>query len=357
MIKNKFRLLLGLIVWCNSMFAQVVVFNPANETDRTYSSDKDKQILTKDGITISLSCPNNPNTDLYGYFNDSDRYAVYANCVLTISSVNRKIVKIELINTEKTGYTLKNFKDKATDQKLQVDSEDKTAKWIGYKKEVELHNQVKASWLSEIKVTLNTFSISESNYATMWLDNSFKVPHGVKAHTVSVENGVLSYPKTFNEDDLVFAETPILLEGNEGVYEYEVVDISTQNYENMLRQSEGKRINLGTGYYLYKLSYDNSGDNVGFYWDSNDGHTINGNGITVPEGRCYLRVPVQNIPSSTTTAKGFSIDGISSEIGGVKVKETTGDKIYDISGVYVGDDSTKLKKGLYVRNGKKIVVE
>lgn len=351
MRKNKFWLLLSLLVWCNSMFAQVVVFNPAK--DKSGSDERNEQSVTKEGVTIRLDDQFNIDPTLN---NSSNVYKFYASGVLSISSTNRNILKVVLVKAPNSDSNFEMVKDLSTNKKIETNSTKTEAVWTGSSKEVKLVNSSKVVWLSEIRVTVDAFSISESNYATLYLPNSFKMPEGVVGHTILVDKGVLSYGITYNSGEVVPAETALLIEGKPGNYVYEVSSTSNAKpTNNALKGSDdGKTVNLNNyTSYLYKLSYKSETDKtIGFYWDVEDGKSV-----TVPAGRCYLSVPKSAFSSdSPTAAKGFALNSFVNEIGGVKVEETAGDKIYNVSGIYVGDDIAKLKTGLYIRNGKKVVI-
>ena len=104
----------------------------------------------------------------------------------------------------------------------------------------------------------------------------------------------------------------------------------------------------------YKFSYDSDGKNLGFYWDSDDGKTIN-----IPYGKCYLAISKDELSSSgASNAKGFSLSDIVNGID--NVIDTTPEmdtKVYDLRGIFIGYSLEGLSKGIYIQNGKKIVIK
>lgn len=80
------------------------------------------------------------------------------------------------------------------------------------------------------------------------------------------------------------------------------------------------------------------GDKVGF--------ALVANGVVIPAGKAYLSVP------RASGAKFFSLDGEATGINSVKTAKADG-AYYTLEGV----KTTKPVKGLYIHNGKKIVVK
>lgn len=80
------------------------------------------------------------------------------------------------------------------------------------------------------------------------------------------------------------------------------------------------------------------GEKVGFALVAND--------VVIPAGKAYLEVP------AATAAKFFSLDGEATGINSVKTAKADG-AYYTLEGV----KTTKPVKGLYIHNGKKIVVK
>lgn len=320
MIKNKFRLLLGLIVWCNSMFAQVVVFDATK--DKSGSNERDGQVVTNyyediDGnIEICMTWPSGSFNNDPALNSDRGVYKFYSGGVLSVSSTNRNILEVVLVRSEEGENE---FKTNTSEEGTVSLTSDKVT-WTGKTHNVQLKNSSNVVWLSEIRVTVDAFSISESKYATLYLPNSFIMPQGVTGHTVLINKGMLDYGITYNSGDAVPAKTALLIEGDAGNYVYEISNVNTNVLKNDLKGSEdGKTVSLNSfnnTSSLYKLSYKSETDKtVGFYWDVEGGKSV-----TVPAGRCYLCVTKDNLPESDSSAaaKGFALSDIVNEIGGGK---------------------------------------
>ena len=208
----------------------------------------------------------------------------------------------------------------------------------------------------------STLSISESQYATIYLNDAFVMPEGVTGHTISDAQGRVTYGTTYTKGDVVPAQTPLLLEGAQGTYTYyTTTTTATAPTNNMLRGSTGEMVD-DSGYLYYKLCYKSASDKtVGFFWDTADGHSIN-----IGAGKAYLAVP------ESSGAKGYTFDdaitGISAvpcqqenDSGNHAIREQSSvdDRIFDLYGRCVGRGAPSLHtpnlpKGIYIYQGKRI---
>ena len=158
------------------------------------------------------------------------------------------------------------------------------------------------------------------------------------------------------------AELPLLIEdiaktGTEKTYKYEVAEYDRYLSvdDNKLKKSMGTQVGPLNNMLYYKFSYDKDGKNLGFYWDSEDGKAIN----NVPYGKCYLMISKKDLSSSgASNVKGFSLSDIVNGID--NVIDTTPEmdtKVYDLRGIFMGYSFEGLPKGIYIQNGKKIVIK
>ena len=191
-----------------------------------------------------------------------------------------------------------------------------------------------------------TLTIGDANYATIYADHEILVPHGIVAHTIASAEGVLHYGINYYESDIIPANTPILLEGNEGTYAYFVTNTQAAvPTQNMLRGSTGQRDNE-TGYLFYKLAWRSADDHTpGFYFDSPDGHSIQ-----IAAGKAYLAVP-----ENEAQAKGYAFNEAVTDIQMPSVLQKDS-SFYTLSGQQVGSDRQRLAKGIYIQHGKKVVI-
>lgn len=112
--------------------------------------------------------------------------------------------------------------------------------------------------------------------------------------------------------------------------------------------AEGGEFTPETGYKYYKLAYDDysAKTGLGFYWGAD-----NGGAFSVKAGTAYLAVPPKSEPANV---KGFSFDGASTGVSAVVAEEPAKTRgIYNIAGQKV---NAMTKAGLYIVNGKKIVI-
>lgn len=100
------------------------------------------------------------------------------------------------------------------------------------------------------------------------------------------------------------------------------------------------------GYKYYKLAYDNydKQEGLGFYWGADNGGAFN-----VKAGTAYLAVS-----AGDATAKGFALNGEATGIEGVNANVENAKAIYNLNGQRV---ASMAKPGLYIVNGKKIVIK
>lgn len=365
-MKIKELILFFLFLFNTTLMAQEVVFDPAN--DNSGATNLKQQFIKKEEldniVKIEISNSDNPENNV-GDLNHKGKkyYSIHGKTILTISvEGDLKIVKVELIRNSKDQkdaplLTKLNFKGDVGEIIDASDGNKKT--WLGgCCSSLSFENSSTAIYLSQIKVTLNAFKISKAGYVTMWLDNSYIMPEGVIGHSITIENGKLKYLDDYPAGDTVKAGLPLLIEGNANTYKYDVAKyekyIAKPN--DILIASTGPQNVAKEGdKYLYKFSYDKDGKNLGFYWDSEDGKAIN----NVPYGKCYLMISKKDLSSSgASNVKGFSLSDIVNGID--NVIDTTPEmdtKVYDLRGIFIGYSLEGLSKGIYIQNGKKIVIK
>lgn len=146
------------------------------------------------------------------------------------------------------------------------------------------------------------------------------------------------------------ANTGVLLKSKSATVSYYYAKSS---YEvnlsgNMLKPAPvgGGEFEPETGYKYYKLAYNNysTKQGLGFYWGAE-----NGGAFKVKDGLAYLAVP----SADAHNAKGFRFDGVTDGIGGVEVDRNKSHDLYNLIGQRVVG---KAAPGLYVVNGKKVII-
>lgn len=182
-----------------------------------------------------------------------------------------------------------------------------------------------------------TVSVSDAGYATYATTNNIVVPNdeNVKVMTVTVNEGNSTI--TLHEipaKTVIPANTGILVKADPGKHNFVVTSKEgTELTNNLVAAKEAVPSDGSTYFALTKI-----GDKVGF--------AVVNNGVKIPAGKAYLKVP------AATTAKFFSLDGEATGINSVKTAKADG-AYYTLEGV----KTTKPVKGLYIHNGKKIVVK
>lgn len=180
-----------------------------------------------------------------------------------------------------------------------------------------------------------------ANYATFSSDRDVEFVDAT-VYAVNVVNGVLQLNEVTSKQ--VPAKTGVLLKSEKETAPYFYINeaATIDNNLNLLKPASEEM--TGT-YTFYKLAYDDyaAKTGLGFYWGADDGGKF-----TVKAGTAYLAVPVSNAAG----VKGFLLDGTPTAIEGVEAENNT-DVIYNLSGQRV----QKAQRGLYIVNGKKLMVK
>lgn len=186
-----------------------------------------------------------------------------------------------------------------------------------------------------------TVSVTEAGYATYATKHNVIVPSDVEVMTVKVndDNTSISLYKVA-AGTVIPAKTGILVKAAAGNHDFVVTSDKSEESEaltkNDLKAATAEKTSNGSTFFaLTKI-----GDKVGF--------AVVNKGVKIPAGKAYLEVPEGNTPA----AKFFGLDGEATGINSVKTAKADG-AYYTLEGV----KTTKPVKGLYIHNGKKIVVK
>lgn len=183
-----------------------------------------------------------------------------------------------------------------------------------------------------------TVSVSEAGYATYATKYNVEVPdnNDVKVMTVTVnkDNSTI----TLNEipaNTVIPANTGILVKAAQGDYNFVVTSDEGKELENnsLVAAKEAVTSDGATFFALTKM-------------DTKVGFAVVKEGVKIPASKAYLKVP------ASTPAKFFGLDGEATGINSVKTAKADG-AYYTLEGV----KTTKPVKGLYIHNGKKIIVK
>lgn len=180
-----------------------------------------------------------------------------------------------------------------------------------------------------------TVSVSEAGFATYATTNNVIVPSDVEVMTVKVNAaGTAIELNKVEAGTVIPAGKGILVKAAKGNYNFVVTSEAGATLDNDLMAATTDVTSDGDKYFaLTKI-----GDKVGFAKVAKD--------VVIPAGKAYLMV------ENGTSAKFFGLDGEATGINSVKTAKADG-AYYTLEGV----KTTKPVKGLYIHNGKKIVVK
>ena len=183
-----------------------------------------------------------------------------------------------------------------------------------------------------------TVSVTNAGFATYATKYNVVVPNdkNVKVMTVTVNEGNSTIKlHEIPAKTVIPANTGILVKADKGDYNFVVTSDEGKELENnsLVAAKEAVPSDGSTYFALTKI-----GDKVGF--------AVVKDGVVIPAGKAYLMV------ENGTPAKFFGLDGEATGINSVKTAKADG-AYYTLEGV----KTTKPVKGLYIHNGKKIVVK
>ena len=221
------------------------------------------------------------------------------------------------------------------------------------------------------KCTDMNFNKLANGYATYAIGSAYQMPAGVKGYVVkglNNSNKKLVKEEAFSAGGLVPALTPLLvyaenLEGEDKTYypillQKEVEDYTGDNYLEYKRTAENMTDSKqGDPVYYYKLTMKADSENpenskpLGFYWGAADGAAFTLNS----HSSAYLALP-QSLFYNGSLASALLFDeaGQATDIQLTPTTENHTQAVYNLQGVRV---SGKLAKGIYIVNGKKVLVK
>lgn len=203
---------------------------------------------------------------------------------------------------------------------------------------------------------VGSFKISEAGYGTYYSSKAYTMPKGVKGYTITGNEGTsLVMNEAYAAGKVVPAKTALVVEGAANKY-YTLVAESTDltPADNKLHGSDEAETTYvnGTDVKYYKLSYNNEGNNLGFYWGSE-----NGAAFTNGAHKAYLALDSETLLSQS---RGFSLadlaHGVTTGINTTVKSATQSTFIYDLNGRRI-NSLNGAAKGVYIMNGQKVLVK
>ena len=197
-------------------------------------------------------------------------------------------------------------------------------------------------------------SVSQYGYTTYTSQEySYSMPKGCQGFVVTKENDGIKLTEKYKPGDAVPAKTPLLIKAAPGtypIYQTEREAVAPTEGENLLRGEFDTEGNITYGnkdnYYYYKLTTKNKA-NFGFYFGTADGGPFKMKSTS----RAYLVLPRKQ----SSSVKSLVLDDaiLETAVSMPTESKTTDGRTYDLAGrLCLG----KLMPGIYIQNGRKIVV-
>lgn len=282
------------------------------------------------GVTNGLMFKFKTNRDESELQVSADNATILSNEVIGDSKYTRKYIMV--LNEGATSLTI-TLKNSSTDSNARVDDlELSTYSGVG------------------------SFKITEAGYATYYSSKAYTMPKGVKGYTITGNEGTsLVMNEAYAAGAVVPAKTALVVEGAANKY-YTLVAESTEltHDDNKLHGSDEAETTYvdGTDVKYYKLSYNNEGNNLGFYWGSE-----NGAAFTNGAHKAYLALDSETLLSQS---RGFSLadlaHGVTTGINTTVKSATQSNFIYDLNGRRI-NSLNGAAKGVYIMNGQKVLVK
>lgn len=212
-------------------------------------------------------------------------------------------------------------------------------------------------WTGDIEaVKDDAVKITDAQYGTAYYADAFFMPTGATGYVAeSNGNGGITLKETYAEGDLVPAKTALVLNAPKGNYDICLAEsdaIAPTN--NLLHGTTTEKLTEVEGgtYKYYKLSYNNEGNNLGFYWGNE-----NGAAFTNGAHKAYLALDSETLLSQN---RGFSLadlaHGVTTGINTTVKSATQSNFIYDLNGRRI-NSLNGAAKGVYIMNGQKVLVK
>lgn len=219
--------------------------------------------------------------------------------------------------------------------------------YVSGQKPISLYRKVKhIAQLPVSKYGYTTYTSQEYSYS---------MPKGCQGFVVTKENDGIKLTEKYKPGDAVPAKTPLLIKAEPGTYSiYQTVRkaVAPAEGENLLRgdfDADGK-ITYGwenkDNYYYYKLTTRNKA-NFGFYFGEAHGWPFKMSNTS----RAYLVLPREQ----SSSVKSLVLDDaiLETAVSLPTESKPTDGHTYDLSGRLC---QGKLVPGIYIQNGRKIVV-
>ena len=203
------------------------------------------------------------------------------------------------------------------------------------------------------KRAITSVNVSSAKYATYYNSLPVELPAGLEAATIENEtNGILDINYCYGEGDIIPGGTPVLLKAETAgdfTLIYAVDNTDPAPAGNLLYGSDTETTTTGGGAGAKYYALQNGANGLGFYWMVADGDAF-----TSGAHKAWLALP------AATLAPFFTLDGgettfISEELRMKSEESAAATEWYTLDGRRV--QPSNLKKGLYIVNGRKVVIK
>lgn len=206
----------------------------------------------------------------------------------------------------------------------------------------------KKFFIDEISIiSKDSITIGSTGYATLYYSGrAIKIPTGLTAYTMKVENGKIVKSRAYSEGETLPKATAVILRGKPGKYNLDTsTEEGTTDNNNQLKGSDTKANTTGNdGYYFYMLA-NKDGEGVGFYWGAKNGAAfLNG------EHKAYLAIPKTDTYGSAAKPCYVFAEDAATAIGKTNDNETK-----PASYTLDGRLCPRGAKGIVISNGRKTI--
>lgn len=373
--------------YAESTASYTVINNDPNAV--VFDANVDKGVKTKSGTSDNIVKADLYSTTLYGSnaaFNakEGNAYRFYASSHMRISVTKGIITKIKIEGNDQ-DYPLGNLKLRPEQPGKITSSSDNEVIWEGSANSVRFsNNATKQARVSKITVTVmphytfdetvdNVIEAKENAYVTLkrtfYHDNAWNtlcLPFDVDANKVATafagaeireidlsqckDNTIQFVPATE-----IKAGVPYIIKWNENVAEAQTFE---KTFEGVTLVAEPKPVKVNnditfTGFYKMTAASELGGTS------SVAAIGAGSKLFTVGEGKMKgFRAAFVLNPSAQLSAFNVVIDGVANGIEDLVIDNVKANgRVYNLNGQYVGNSLNGLQPGLYIQNGKKIVVK
>ena len=264
--------------------------------------------------------------------------------------LNFKYALSEESSKTRVTVTLK-YSDNSTSKAL----DDDKMKWTDISVPISSASQLssitfsgKNFFIDEISIISEDFiTIGSTGYATLYYSGrAIKIPTGLTAYTMKVENGKIVKSRAYSEGETLPKATAVILRGKPGKYNLDTsTEEGTTDNNNQLKGSDTKANTTGNDDDYFYMLANKDGEGVGFYWGAKNGAAfLNG------EHKAYLAIPKTDTYGSAAKPCYVFAEDAATAIGKTSDNETK-----PASYTLDGRLCPRGAKGIVISNGRKTI--